>query len=171
MASSSTFSSTVADAPGNLHENPPYTPFFGYMGVAAAQIFTVLGAAYGTAKAAGGICTMGVRKPELIMKSVIPIIMAGIIAIYGLVVSIVMGAKVKPAHENYTLQKAFSHFAAGLTCGLCGLGAGYAIGVVGDAGVRGIEYQPKLFVGMILILIFSEVLGLYGLIVALIISQ
>jgi len=31
--------------------------------------------------------------------------------------------------------------------------------------------QVKLFVGMILILIFAEALGLYGLIVALILSQ
>ena len=31
--------------------------------------------------------------------------------------------------------------------------------------------QPRLFVGMILILIFAEALGLYGLIVALILSQ
>jgi hypothetical protein len=37
------------------------------------------------------------------------------------------------------------------------LGAGYAIGIVGDAGVRGTAQQPRLFVGMILILIFSEV--------------
>jgi len=44
--------------------------------------------------------------------------------------------------------------------------AGYAIGIVGDAGVRGTAQQPRLFVGMILILIFAEVLGLYGLIVA-----
>ena len=32
-----------------------------------------------------------------------------------------------------------------------------AIGVVGDAGVRANAQQPKLFVGMILILIFAEV--------------
>jgi V-type H+-transporting ATPase proteolipid subunit len=48
------------------------------MGAAAAQIFTVFGAAYGTAKSAVGICSMGVMRPELIMKSVIPVIMAGI---------------------------------------------------------------------------------------------
>lgn len=58
-------------------EYPAYGPFFGYMGVAAAQIFTVFGAAYGTAKSAVGICSMGVMRPELIMKSVIPVIMAG----------------------------------------------------------------------------------------------
>lgn len=46
------------------------------------------------------------------------------------------------------------------------MAAGFAIGIVGDAGVRGTAQQPRLFVGMILILIFAEVLGLYGLIVA-----
>lgn len=52
-----------------------------------------------------------------------------------------------------------------------GLAAGMSIGIVGDAGVRAIGQQEKLFVGMILILIFAEALGLYGLIVALILSQ
>jgi V-type H+-transporting ATPase proteolipid subunit len=45
-----------------------------------------------------------------------------------------------------------------------------AIGIVGDAGVRATAQQPRLFTGMILILIFAEALGLYGLIVALILS-
>lgn len=35
-----------------------YAPFFGYIGAASAQIFTVFGAAYGTAKSAVGICSM-----------------------------------------------------------------------------------------------------------------
>ncbi|CAH2252824.1 jg15263, partial [Pararge aegeria aegeria] len=60
----------------------------------------------------------------------------------------------------------FIHLGAGLAVGFSGLAAGFAIGIVGDAGVRGTAQQPRLFVGMILILIFAEVLGLYGLIVA-----
>lgn len=62
--------------------------------------------------------------------------------------------------------RGFVHLGAGLAVGLSGLAAGFAIGIVGDAGVRGTAQQPRLFVGMILILIFAEVLGLYGLIVA-----
>lgn len=54
-------------------------------------------------------------------------------------------------------------------CVLCY--TGLAIGVVGDAGVRAVGQNEKLFVGMILILIFAEALGLYGLIVSLILSQ
>jgi V-type H+-transporting ATPase proteolipid subunit len=42
---------------------------------------------------------------------------------------------------------------------------------VGDAGVRANAQQEQVFVGMLLVLIFAEALGLYGLIVAIIISQ
>ncbi|PAV60417.1 hypothetical protein WR25_23752 isoform B [Diploscapter pachys] len=119
-------------------EHAAYAPFFGFIGVAAAQIFTVLGAAFGTAKASVGVCTIAVMHPELIMKSVIPIIMAGIIGIYGLVVAMVLNSKVKRASEGYDLWLGFSHMSAGLTCGLCGLGAGYAIGI---AGVQFYKYH------------------------------
>ena len=37
--------------------------FFGYIGVASALVFANLGAAYGSAKAGVGICSMGVLKP------------------------------------------------------------------------------------------------------------
>jgi len=150
-------------------QGPIYGPFFGVMGSAAAMVFSSLGAAYGTAKAGTGIAAMSVMRPELIMKSIIPVVMAGIIAIYGLVVAalIANGIEKPPA---YTLFKGFIHLGAGLSVGLSGLAAGFAIGVVGDAGVRGTAQQPRLFVGMILILIFAEVLGLYGLIVALVLT-
>merc|ERR1711962_1694572 len=89
--------------------------------------------------------------------------MAGILAIYGLVVSVLLAGQLS---SDYSLYKGFLHLGAGLSVGLSGLAAGFAIGIVGDAGVRGTAQQPRLFVGMILILIFAEVLGLYGLIVA-----
>ena len=73
-------------------------------------------------------------------------------------------------HFLFSFCRSFCHLGAGLSVGLSGLAAGFAIGIVGDAGVRGTAQQPRLFVGMILILIFAEVLGLYGLIVALILA-
>ncbi|KYM87795.1 V-type proton ATPase 16 kDa proteolipid subunit [Atta colombica] len=124
-----------------------------------------LGAAYGTAKAGTGIAAMSVMRPELIMKSIIPVVMAGIIAIYGLVVAVLIAGSLGRA-PKYDLYNGFTHLGAGLAVGFSGLAAGFAIGIVGDAGVRGTAQQPRLFVGMILILIFAEVLGLYGLIVA-----
>ncbi|KAL8624863.1 V-type proton ATPase 16 kDa proteolipid subunit [Nucella lapillus] len=160
----------MADTPFKYNpESSPYTSFFGIVGVTAAMSFCALGAAYGTAKSGTGISAMAVMRPELIMKSVIPVVMAGIIAIYGLVVAVVITHSIS-GDESYTLYKSFLHLGAGLSVGLSGLAAGFAIGIVGDAEVRGTGQQPRLFVGMILILIFAEVLGLYGLIVALILS-
>jgi len=33
---------------------------------------------------------MGVLKPELIMKSIIPVVMAGILGIYGMIVAVIL---------------------------------------------------------------------------------
>jgi ATP synthase proteolipid subunit len=72
--------------------------FFGYIGVASALIFANLGAAYGSAKAGVGICSMGVLKPELIMKSVVPVVMAGILGIYGMIVAVIIVQRSKNPH-------------------------------------------------------------------------
>jgi len=149
-------------------EQPTYVAFFGVMGATAAMVFSALGAAYGTAKSGTGIAAMSVMRPQLIMKSIIPVVMAGIIAIYGLVVAVLITNGL--TFDKYTLFKSFLDLGAGLSVGLSGLAAGFAIGIVGDSGVRGTAQQPELFVGMILILIFAEVLGLYGLIVALMLT-
>ena len=70
--------------------------FFGYIGVASALVFANLGAAYGSAKAGVGICSMGVLKPELIMKSVVPVVMAGILGIYGMIVAVIIVQRSTP---------------------------------------------------------------------------
>ena len=141
--------------------------FYGYMGIASALVFANLGAAYGTAKSGVGICSMGVLKPDKIIKSVIPVIMAGILGIYGLIVAVILNQKIG---ETYSYKQAYSHLSSGLCCGLSSLGAGIAIGIGGDAGVRALGQTDKIFVGMMLILIFAEALGLYGLIVSLILG-
>ncbi|ETO22924.1 H+-or Na+-translocating f-type, v-type and A-type ATPase superfamily [Reticulomyxa filosa] len=128
-----------------------------------------LGSAYGTAKSGVGISAMGVINPDPVMKNMIPVVMAGILGIYGLIISVILVGNIKSS--GYTHYKGYAHLASGLSVGLSALGAGMAIGIVGDAGVRANGQQPALFVGMILILIFAEALGLYGLIVAIVLSQ
>ena len=111
---------------------------------------------------------MGVLKPDKIIKSVIPVIMAGILGIYGLIVAVILNQKIG---SDYSYKKGYSHLSSGLCCGLSSLGAGIAIGIGGDAGVRALGQTDKIFVGMMLILIFAEALGLYGLIVSLILAK
>merc|ERR1712031_24528 len=146
-------------------------PFFGFMGCAAALVFACLGAAYGTAKSGVGVANMGVLHAEMVMKSIIPVIMAGVLGIYGLIVAVLLASGIKGEAYGYASFSGYAGLSAGLCCGMAGLSAGIAIGIVGDAGVRANARQPKLFVGVILILIFAEALGLYGLIVALILSS
>lgn len=148
----------------------PSSAFFGFMGVTSAIVFANLGAAYGTAKSGVGIMSMGVLRPELMMKSIIPVVMAGVLGIYGLITSVIINEKLnEPA--KYSQYQGFAHLGAGLTVGMSSLAAGLAIGIVGDAGVRANAQQTRLFVGMILILIFAEALGLYGLIIGLVVAS
>merc|ERR1712187_819079 len=108
--------------------------------------------------------------PDMVMRSIIPVVMAGALGIYGPVTAVIINGKFgNPG--SYSAFEGYAHLAAGLTVGLSSLGAGLAIGIVGDAGVRANAQQPRLFVGMILILIFAEALGLYGLIVGLVVSS
>ena len=83
---------------------------------------------------------MGVLKPELIFKSIVPIIMAGILGIYGLIVSVILSGKSKfephtllnsylihyvqivtPATAPYPAYSGYKHLASGLCCGLSSL--------------------------------------------------
>ncbi|KAK7511819.1 vacuolar ATP synthase-like protein 16 kDa proteolipid subunit [Phyllosticta capitalensis] len=150
---------------------PKFAPFFGMGGIAFAMIFGCVGAAYGTAKSGIGISGVGTFRPDLIMKSLIPVVMSGIIAVYALVIAVLIAGDMgPPPGQNYSLFSGFMHLACGLSVGLTGCAAGYAIGKVGDMGVRSYMQQSRIFVGMVLILIFGEVLGLYGLIVGLILN-
>lgn len=52
--------------------------------------FTDIGAAYGTAKSGVGISSMGVMNPGLVMRNIIPVVMAGVLGIYGLIVAVIL---------------------------------------------------------------------------------
>jgi V-type H+-transporting ATPase 16kDa proteolipid subunit len=143
---------------------------------------------------------MGVHSPELLMKNIIPIVMAGVLGIYGLIVAVILNGKftmpdASTGFATYSQYSAFSHLAAGLCCGLCSLASGLAIGIAADAGTRAVGAQASmaaswkkmgftgdsggqvnssgdaLFVGTVLIQVFASNLGLYGLIASLILTQ
>jgi len=129
-------------------------------------VFANLGAAYGTAKSAVGISSLAVIDSSKIFQGLIPIIMAGILGIYGVIIAVIANSQIKTG--EFDDKRGYTFLGAGLSCGLSALAAGLAIGVAGDAGVRAYAQTDGIFVGMILILIFAEAIGLYGLIVAII---
>merc|ERR1719230_1470512 len=91
--------------------------------------------------------------PDLVMRSIIPVVMAGVLGIYGLITAVIINGKLNNP-DKYSAYSGYAHLGAGLTVGMSSLAAGLAIGIVGDAGVHANAQQPRLFVGMILILIF-----------------
>jgi len=205
-----------ADAHFEAVQCPSWAVSLGYLGVSAAVVLSNFGSAWGTWKSGVSMLHTGIRHPKSVMKNVIPIVMAGVIGIYGLIVGVILGQGIQtPNGERqniYSIYSGMAHLAAGLCCGISGLAAGGCIGIVGDYGVRAVGYrassitlfpthraegegysnipdneeaasgadgddvsgsddQNKLFVSMLIMLIFSEALALYGLIVALIVSQ
>mmetsp|Transcript_21769 Transcript_21769/g.44759 ORF Transcript_21769/g.44759 Transcript_21769/m.44759 type:complete len:192 (+) Transcript_21769:62-637(+) len=178
---------------------PSWALSVGYLGVASAAVLSNWGSAWGTWKAGVSLVNTGIRHPGSVMKNVIPIVMAGVIGIYGLIIAVILAESIpKPmdTRENvYSIYTGMAHLCAGLCCGLSGLAAGGCIGIVGDFGVRSVGYrasnislfpstseksgyatipddsgdsgdvsgsddQNKLFVGMLIMLIFSEALAL-----------
>ena len=67
------------------------------MGIASAMVFANLSAAYGTAKSAVGISSMVVMRPNMIMRSIIPVVMAGVLSIYGLITAVIINGQMVTA--------------------------------------------------------------------------
>merc|ERR1712146_461825 len=99
-----------------------------------------LGAAYGTAKSGVGISSMGVMRPDMVMRSIIPVVMAGGLGIHGLITSVIINGKItKGTYSSFWL------------CSLCSwndsrhvvIGSGPCDWCGRDAGVRANALQPK----------------------------
>jgi len=171
------------------------------------MILANFGSAWGTWQAGLGVCKMGIDYPKGVIKNIVPIVMAGVLGIYGLIVAVILTQSIRPpaadGTTSYSTYNGYAHMAAGLCCGISCLAAGGTIGVIGDAGVQAYGLKAsggkrswssddnggddsglggnseamnadganKLYVGLLIMLIFSEALALYGLIVALILSQ
>lgn len=84
--------------------------------------------------------TSGIKSPDLIWRNLIPVVMAGVNGIYGLITAIILVGAISGPQGNdgvytYSLFTGAAHLAAGLCCGLSGLGSGMCIGIAGDAAV------------------------------------
>lgn len=149
----------------------PAAVLFGMLGAASALALSNIGAAYGTAKAGVSVAHLGIINPARVMRGIVPVVMAGILGIYGLIVAVIISNNIKSTTGDYMLFTGFMHLGAGLAAGFASLAAGYAIGIIGDICCYAYGKTDKIFVPMILMLIFAEALGLYGLIIALLMNN
>ena len=132
------------------------------------MFFSCLGSAYGTAKASSGIAKVIILSPTKILQALVPVIMAGILSIYGMIIAIVTYNKVKNANDC-TVAFGYKLFGGGLIVGLSAFASGLAIGYAGDQLVSAYARTDRVFVALVLVMIFAECIGLYGFIVAILV--
>lgn len=60
-----------------------------------------------------GICKMGVDHPKGIIKNIVPIVMAGVLGIYGLIVAVIITQAISPpgagGHNSYSVYNGYCH--------------------------------------------------------------
>ena len=91
----------------------------------------------------------GVKAPQIRTKNLISIIFCEVVAIYGVIISIIFSSKIKAVNSDalYSASNYFTGFAlfwAGLTVGMCNLICGVSVGINGSGAALADAADPTL---------------------------
>ena len=84
------------------------------------MIMSSWGAAWGTWRAGMGVCQMGVDHPKGVIKNIVPIVMAGVLGIYGLIVSVIITQSISApgagGYNTYSVYNGYTHVRLHVVC-------------------------------------------------------
>ena len=137
------------------------------MGIGLSVFLSVIGAALGISIAAPAIAGAGTERPEIVSKSLVAIILAEALGIYGLVVGLLAIFKLPTITATSDADAGFRLFFGGLTMGIAAIAAGVGIGTSGSAMASATAEKPELFSRTVVPLILAEALAIYAFVAAL----
>jgi V-type H+-transporting ATPase 21kDa proteolipid subunit len=132
----------------------------------------VLLAFVGTLNAGTSLLSAAIKHPRISSKNLVSVIFAEACAIYGVIMAIILQAKVvEPEVGPASAFAGYAIFAAGLTVGFSNLFCGLSVGVVGSSCALSDAQNPAMFVKILIIEIFASALGLFGVIIGIIMAS
>lgn len=144
-------------------------------GIALCTGLSIAGAAWGIFITGTSILGASVKVPRVTTKNLVSVVFCEVVAIFGLITSIVLSSKISAAGPETALTKdnlytGYAIFWAGLTVGVSNLVCGVTVGIAGSTAAIADAADSTLFVKILVIEIFGSVIGLFGLIVGLLMS-
>mmetsp|Transcript_12745 Transcript_12745/g.30114 ORF Transcript_12745/g.30114 Transcript_12745/m.30114 type:complete len:194 (-) Transcript_12745:239-820(-) len=155
---------------------------FANFGVALGLGLSIIGAAWGILLTGSSLVGAAVKAPRIRSKNLVSVIFCEATAIYGLIMAIILGNKIKaPESAGYYLEEGWDYngyyyagygmFSAGLSVGLTNIASGVSVGLAGSSCAIADAQDPSLFVKILIVEIFASALGIFGIIVGIIQSN